>query len=372
MHHTKMHPFLQLIVNNPFVGGCHPVNMMKALVYHGPGDLRLESRSVPTPAQGEVLIKVKGVSICGSDLGAYRLHEVSDRWQPPIVLGHEFSGEIAGFGEGVQNFSIGQPVTANPILYCGTCYYCQHGLINLCPNRFSVGTSIGGVRHDGAMQEFLTVRSAAVIPLLEGVTFKQGALMEPLAVSLCAAKMGDMGESERVAIIGAGPIGLMILKFLKAGGNKTVFVSDVLPSRLNFAKSIGADEVIDGHQDVAAVVRGLTDNVGADRIIVAAGVPGILDQSFQMVRNGGKIVLVALIHQKAQLELIPIVSRQISLLGSYMFTDEIHKVMTLVAQEQVMVDDLLTSELPLDEGIDAFKELCRPDCTDIKVLLTND
>jgi L-iditol 2-dehydrogenase len=198
--------------------------MMKALVYNGPGQVSLETRPVPSPAQGEVLIKVRAVSICGSDLGAYRLHEVSDRWQPPIVLGHEFSGEIAGLGAGVQGLSIGQPVTANPILYCGTCYYCQHDLINLCPNRFSVGTSIGGIRHDGAMQEYLTIRASAVVPLLDRVTFKQGALMEPLAVSLCASDMGDLGEDERVAIIGAGPIGLMILKFLKAAGKKRVFV----------------------------------------------------------------------------------------------------------------------------------------------------
>lgn len=346
------------------------MNTMKALVYHGPGNLRLETRPVPTPAQGKVLIKVRAVSICGSDLGAYRLHELSDRWQPPIVLGHEFSGEITGLGAGVQNLSIGQPVTANPILYCGTCYYCQHGQINLCPNRFSVGTSIGGVRHDGAMQEYLTVRASAVVPLLEEVTFKQGALMEPLAVSLCASETGDLGEDERVAIIGAGPIGLMILKFLKAAGKKQVFVSDILPSRLDFAKNTGADEVIDGHQDVASSIRRLTDGVGADRIIVAAGVPGVMEQSLQMVRNGGRIVLVALIHQKAQLDLIPIVARQISLLGSYMFTDEIRTVMDLVARKQVIVDDLITSELPLEQGTEAFEVLCRSDCKDIKVLLT--
>jgi len=345
---------------------------MKALVYHGPVDIRLETRPIPSPAEGEVLIKVKGVSICGSDLGAYRLHEVSDRWQPPIVLGHEFSGEITGLGEGVQNFSIGEPVTANPILYCGNCYYCKHGQINLCPNRYSVGTSIGGIRHDGAMQEYMTVRSSAVIPLLDGVSFKQGALMEPLAVSFCAASMGDKGESERVAIIGAGPIGLMILKFLKASGNRQVFVSDVLPGRLNFAKSIGADEVIDGHEDVVSRVAALTEGVGADRIVIAAGVPGVLEQSLQMVRNGGNIVLVALMHQKVHLDLIPIVARQISLLGSYMFTDEIKKVMALVAKKQVLVDDLITSEHPLSEGVEVFKDLVKPDCKDIKVLLTND
>ena len=344
---------------------------MNALVYYGPGDIRLEQRPIPTPANGEVLIKVRAASICGSDLGAYRLEHVSDRWQPPLVLGHEFSGEIAGLGEGVRNFSLGERVTANPLLYCGNCYYCKHGQINLCPNRHSLGTSIGGVRHDGAMQEYLTIRASAVIPLLEGVNYTQGALMEPLAVSFCAAKMGDVGEGERVAIVGAGPIGLMMLKFLKASGNKQVFVSDVLASRLAFAKSIGADEVIDGHTDVVSSVKGLTEGVGVDRVIVAAGVPGILEQSLQMVRSGGSIVLVALVHQKAQVDLIPIVTRQISLLGSYMFTNEMNQVMAKMAQNQIFVEDLITSEHPLSAGVAVFNDLCRPDCTEIKVILTN-
>lgn len=348
------------------------MDTMKALIYHGPGQLRLESRPVPAPGEDEILLKVRAVSVCGSDLGAYRLHEISDRWLPPIVLGHEFSGEIAGLGKEVKGFSLGQAVTANPILYCGECYYCRHGMINLCTNRHSIGTSIGGTRQDGAMQEYMTLRASAVIPLSEGVTFQQGALMEPLAVSLCASKNGDLGDGERIAIIGAGPIGMMILKFLKARGNKQVFVSDILPNRLEFAKSTGADEVIDGHQDVAARVKELTGGVGADRIIVAAGVPGVLEQSFQMVRNGGNIVLVALIHQKAQLDLMPIATRQISLLGSYMFTQEIHDVMASVAQGKVIVDDLVTSVRPLSEGAAVFEELSRPDCKDIKVVLTND
>jgi threonine dehydrogenase-like Zn-dependent dehydrogenase len=151
-----------------------------------------------------------------------------------------------------------------------------------------------------------------------------------------------------------------------------VFVSDVLPGRLDFAKSVGADAVIDGHEDVVSRVAALTEGVGADRIVIAAGVPGVLEQSLQMVRNGGTIVLVALMHQKAQLDLIPIVTRQISLLGSYMFTDEIKKVMALVAKKQVLVDDLISSEHPLSEGVEVFKDLAKPDSREIKVLLTND
>jgi len=345
---------------------------MKSLVYYGPQDLRLEERPIPAPKKGEILVKVRAVSVCGSDLGAYRLPEVSDRWAPPLVLGHEFSGEIAALGEGVENFKVGQAVTANPILYCGECFYCKHGLINLCTHRHSLGTSIGGGVQDGAMQEYLTIRASAVIPLMDGVSYVQGALLEPLAVSLVAARNGDFGEGERVAIIGAGPIGLMILNFLKSAGNKEVHISDLLPSRLEKAIQMGANAAISGRSDVVKVISDLTDGIGVDRVIIAAGAPGVMEDSLKMVRSGGRIVLVALIHHTAEIDLMPIVARQISILGSYMFTSEMQDVMQMIADKKLNVDELVTSTYPLIDGKRVFDRLCGPTCDDVKVILTND
>jgi threonine dehydrogenase-like Zn-dependent dehydrogenase len=345
---------------------------MKALVYYGHGELRLDDRPVPTPGKDEVLIKMRAVSICGSDLGAYRLLEDSPRWEPPIVLGHEFAGEIAGFGEDVHNFTIGQAVTANPMLYCGKCYYCKNGQFNLCPHRFSLGTSIGGLRHDGAMQEYLAVRASNVFLLPEGVSFIQGALAEPLAVTLAAAKNGDWGDGERVLIIGMGPIGQMILKFLKAQGHKQVFVSDVLPMRLRLAEEIGADALINGKEDVVAKVSQLTDGIGVDRVIIAAGFPGVIESSIKMVRNGGRIVVVALMHHHVDLNPLDIVGRQISIIGSYMFTHEFSEVLDMIAAKKINVDDLITSTHPLASGLYLFDELCDVNCKDLKVILTNE
>jgi len=345
---------------------------MKSLVYYGPQDLRLEERPIPSPKKGEVLVKIHAVSVCGSDLGAYRLPEVSDRWAPPLVLGHEFSGEIAALGEGVENFKLGQAVTANPILYCGECYYCKRGLINLCTHRQSLGTSIGGAAQDGAMQEYMTIRASALIPLLEGVGYVQGALLEPLAVSLVAARNGDFGDGERVLIIGAGPIGLMILNFLKAAGNKKVYISDLLPSRLEKALQIGADAAISGRSDVVKIISELTEGIGVDRVIIAAGAPGVMEDSLKMVRSGGRIVLVALIHHTAEIDLMPIVARQISILGSYMFTNEMQDVMQMIADKKLNVDELVTSTFPLEDGKKVFDRLCGPTCDEVKVILTNE
>ena len=345
---------------------------MKALVYQGPGKLQLEERPVPVPGIDEVLIKVKAVSICGSDLGAYRLPEISDRWNPPIVLGHEFSGEIAGLGEGVTNFNIAQPVTVNPILYCGHCYYCSRGIVNLCPNRYSLGTSIGGIRHDGALQEYLTVRASAVYPLLPGISFVQGALVEPLSVSLCAARLGEIKPDERVSLIGVGPIGLMILKFLKTDPTRLVFVSDISQSRLDMAKRFGADILIDGRDDVLSETKTLTNGIGVDRVVVAAGVPGVLPLAMQMVRNGGCVDLVALMHHKVEIDPLQIVARQLSICGSYMFTTEFQDVIQMLADKQINVDEMITSVHRLDEGVEVFSELTKPDSSEVKVILTTD
>lgn len=344
---------------------------MLALVYYGPGDMRLEQRTIPVPGEGEVLVKMRAVSVCGSDLGAYKLKEVSDRWVPPIVLGHEFSGEIAALGPGATRYSVGQRVTANPILYCGDCYYCKKGRINLCGHRSSFGTSVGGRATDGAMQEYFTIRESAIIPLDGRLSLFQGALLEPLAVCYCAAKRASFGPGERVAVIGAGPIGLMIVKFLKAFGAGAILVSDVLEPRLEFAKKYGADTVINVKNESAVqkVLEG-TDGVGADRVIITAGNPMAIPDAIQMVRNGGNIVLVALTHYHLEIEPLQFVARDISLIGSYMFTTEQKDVMNMIAEQRLMVDDIVTSVYPLSESADVFEKLARPDCKDVKVLIT--
>lgn len=343
---------------------------MKALVYHGPGDMRLEERAVPEPGEGEVLVKMRCVSVCGSDLGAFRLPEASERWAPPIVLGHEFSGDIVKNGPDAGKYKIGQRVAANPILYCGDCFYCKKGLINLCSKRNSFGTSIGGKRTDGAMQEYFTIRESAIIPLDDRVSYEQGALLEPLAVCYCAANAGSLGNDERVVVMGAGPIGLMIVKFLKAMG-ATVIVSDIMDARLDMARKYGADRTVNvGNETLADAVKKMTDGIGVDRVIICAGNPGAIPESFTLVRNGGNIVLVALAHYHVEIDPMQLVARGISLIGSYMFTREQDDAMRMIAEGKIRVDDMITSLIPIAESEDVFNSLCRPDCNEVKVLIT--
>ena len=341
---------------------------MKALVYMGPGQLKVEEREIPAPKKGEVQIMIRKVSICGSDLGAYR--HASDRFMPPLVLGHEFSGDITEVGEGVTSLKAGQRVTVNPMVLCNDCYFCRRGEGNLCGNRKSMGTAIGGVQTDGAMREYVTVPDWMVVPIADNVSYESAALLEPCGVTLACAKKGLTDDEKNTVVLGAGPIGLLIVKFLKALGVENVIVSDIIDKRLEKAKECGADHVINSKkEDAVAVVKELTDGYGADRVINAAG-EFLINQSFEMVKNGGTSVLVALAHSKVEIDPMEIVGRGLKFIGSYMFTTEMKEAAQMLADGKLVVDDLITSTYPLEKGKDAFDVLNTPDNDEIKVQIS--
>lgn len=341
---------------------------MKALVYQGPGVLTVEEREIPEPKKGEVQIKIKACSICGSDLGAYR--HASDRFAPPLVLGHEFSGDITKLGEGVASLKVGQRVTVNPMVFCNECFFCKRGEGNLCGNRKSMGTAIGGVQTDGGMREYVTVPDWMVLPIADNVSYKAAALLEPCGVTLACAKKGHTEDEKSVVVLGAGPIGLLIVKFLKALGVETVIVSDIIDKRLQMAKDCGASYVINSkNTDAAAEVKKLTGGYGADRVINAVG-EFLINQSFAMVRNGGTCVLVALAHGKVEIDPMEIVGRGLKFLGSYMFTTEMKEAAQMLADGKLEVEDMVTSTYSLENGKAAFDILCKPDNDEIKVQIS--
>ncbi|MCF6096321.1 galactitol-1-phosphate 5-dehydrogenase [Thermovorax subterraneus] len=348
------------------------MDKMKAVVFYGPGDMRYEEVPKPVPKEGEVCIKVKYASICGSDVEEYKIG--SDRARPPLIFGHEFSGEVVEVGPGVSKERIGQRVSVNPILYCGKCYYCKKGMINLCNNRRSVGRTLGVERKrcDGGFAEYVCVPEFSLVPLKEGVTYEEGALLEPLAVCYCAAKEGNFEKGENVLVIGAGPIGLMIIKYLKILGSGKIVATDVVDFRLDAAKKCGADYTINVKNESLGKALELTDKVGFDRVIVTAGAPGVINDSIKLVRNGGGIVLVSLIRENVEINPTDIVGRKLSIYGSYMFTNEMHEVMEYIVEKKLDVSNIISSVHPLSETPELFKILASGNNSEIKVLIQVD
>lgn len=340
---------------------------MKALVLVDEAKVSVEEREIPRPQKGEVQIKVHNVSICGSDLGAFR--HISDRFAPPIVLGHELSGDITAVGEGAGRFKLGDRVTVNPIIACRDCDFCKKGEYNHCGSRRNLGTSIGGITTDGGMEEYLCVPEWMAIPLPANLSYESGAMLEPTAVALACAKKGWTEEEKTCAILGAGPIGLLVVKCLKALGVEQILVSDILQARLDKALEIGATAVINSKTgDPVAFVKACTNGYGADRVINAAG-EFLINQSFDMVRNAGSTVLVALTHAKVEIDPMQIVGRDTAFLGSYMYTNEIAEAAQLISEGKLVVEDLITSVFPIEEGQKAFDTLTAPDNTEVKVQL---
>jgi L-iditol 2-dehydrogenase len=323
---------------------------MKTCRLHGPHDLRLEEVPDPVIAPDEALIRVRAMGVCGSDLHIYN----GDRVVPyPRILGHEFAGDIAQVGANVSHLRIGQRVTAEPNFWCGRCVYCQAGRQNLCINRVGLAVNV-----DGSQAEYVKVPAQFVWPLPDSMTFVQGAMVEPLMVSLHAFRRSRAQLGDTVTIIGCGTIGLMALLCAKATGCR-IFAVDVIPEKLDLARRLGAHEVINGLEtDAVEAVKRATDGLGADIVIEAAGFPATVEQSLVMVRQAGRIVLIGLSTKPAQLPPIAVARREVEILGSFIYhAGEFASAIHLIATGQVDVLPLVGLTTDLAGAQDAYEQL---------------
>lgn len=341
---------------------------MKALVYLGPGKLELQEREIPHPKPGEVRVKIAYTAVCGSDLGAYR--QASDRFEPPLILGHEFSGIIDEVGEGVDDRKIGRHVCGNPPVYCGTCWYCRHGHYNICPNRLSLGNTAGAARLNGTYTEYICLPAFTMVPLPEEMDLIYGSMMEPLAVGYHAAANGGFTQGENTVVIGAGPIGLMTVMSLKAQGAGHVIVSDTAEARRRLALRLGADTAVDpAETDLQQAVMEETDGLGADRTIICTETPSVFRQAIDVTRSCGDVVLVGMIQKKLEFCPMDIFSRDINIISSYTFTDEIYEAVKMVHEGRILLEPMITSIYSLEYGKAAFDALAAPQSPEVKVIV---
>lgn len=221
---------------------------MKAAVWYGREDVRILDLPEPVVAQEQVKIRVRWCGICGSDVHEYRAGPMIIPKKPhpltgkstPIILGHEFSGDVIEIGEGVKRIAVGDRVTIHCLIYCGTCAYCRQGEYNMCLRLATVGLA-----WDGAFAESVVVPEYTVLKLPERVSYEMGTFSEPLAVAVRAVKRSRMRMGDTAAVIGTGPIGLLVLQAAKAAGASKVFAVEPIRSRRELAKQLGADEVFD-------------------------------------------------------------------------------------------------------------------------------
>lgn len=266
---------------------------MRALQLVAPREMEVQTvADPPDPGPGEVAVRLRACGVCGSDMHYYL--EGCTAGTPavyPQILGHEPAGEIAAIGPGVERFKEGDRVAVEPALICGRCVFCRTGRRNLCENlRF-----MGGVQLPGLLREYAVVPVENVLRLPAEMDFATAAMIEPVAVLLHSLNLAQLRFGETVAVMGAGPIGLLALLVSKLAGASTVVVADKVPHRLKKALDLGADLAVDvSRESVSDAVKDLTGGRGAHVIFDAAGKAASLNASLHALRPGGRIVVIGI------------------------------------------------------------------------------
>lgn len=321
---------------------------MKALLLKERGKFVYTDLPTPEPREGEVQIRIKAVAICGSDVHGY--DGGSGRREPELIIGHEASGVISALGPGVTGLREGDRVVFNSVRYCGTCWYCTHGLENMCSNGCCYGIRTDAQHLDGAMAEYLCVPARLCYPIPEGVSFESAALIEPLAIAVHAVNGAPIRINGTAAVFGAGVMGLMMLKVLKASGCGRVISVEVDPFKKEMARKNGADAVIDGREDVPAQIRALTGGLGADFAIETASLKATIQNAFRSVKKTGTVIQVGNIAPEVEAPLQLLVNNEIHWIGRYGTFDEYEAALALLASGKVGVEDCLSAAAPLQEG----------------------
>jgi L-iditol 2-dehydrogenase len=319
---------------------------------------RFELVDLPIPdlADDEVLIKVRACGICGSDV--HGMDGSTGRRIPPIVMGHEASGEIEAVGKSAGNWSAGDRVTFDSTIYCGQCAFCRSGQVNLCDNRQVLGVSCGEYRRQGAFAGYVAVPARVLSRLPDDLTYERAAMAEPVSVAVHAVKRMGIQTGDRVAVIGAGMIGLLVLQVLKEAGAGEVIAVDIDPAKLAMAKELGADQTTDA-----------SAGMELDAAVEAVGLSQTVEMAILSVRKGGKVSLVGNLSPTVQIPLQAVVTRELTLFGSCASQNDYDESLRLIASGAVRVDPIISASIPLERAAEYFDRLHRREAGLMKVMV---
>lgn len=332
-----------------------------------PEEIIIEEVDQPVPNEHEVLIKVHNIGICGSDIHAY--YGKHPYIHLPVIQGHEFSGEVAALGPGVQGFAVNERVTVVPMLHCRHCPNCERGDYNRCPELQFIGCQT-----TGAMAEFVVVPDDKVVSLPEEVDYEAGALIEPLAVGVHGVTIGGIKKGDRVVIIGAGTIGLMTLLAAKAMGAKSVLQTDLDDKKLALARELGADFTCNvTKKSWWEVMSESYGSNGADVILECVGSPQAIQEAVQYASRGARIIIIGVFTTEIPLNVGFIQDHELELKGVVGYTIKDFKTALLLIQKgNIQVDPLkilIMKRFPLQKVKEAYKFIEHNQPSVLKVIL---
>jgi 2-desacetyl-2-hydroxyethyl bacteriochlorophyllide A dehydrogenase len=331
---------------------------MRAAVWEKPGELRIEERPDPEPGVADVVVRVGACGICGTDL-----HIAEGEFPPtpyPIVPGHEFAGKVVAVGDEVEDVTVGAHVAVDPSLFCGHCDFCRVQRGNLCRNWNAIGDTV-----DGAFAELVRAPARNAYELPEGTSLRTGALVEPLACAVHGLRRLEPEPGDSVLITGAGTMGLLLLQLLEHGGAAHVSVVDRNERRLELARSLGASAI---QTDIEAAVSEFAD--GFNCVVDATGVPAVIQQGFDAVRRGGKVMIFGVAPQEARVAVSPfrIYNDEITVVGSMAVLYTFVQAIELLRAGAVNTEPMLTHTFPLDGFEDALAAMRSGEGLKVQVL----
>ena len=344
---------------------------MRAAVYRGVDDVRLEEVPVPAIGPGEILVRVHTCGICGTDLKKIATGSHSG----PRIFGHETSGVIARVGEDVRKFSVGERVVVFHHIPCGSCYYCRHKTFAQCATYKKVGCTAGFEPSGGGFAEYVRVmdwiveKGAVRIP--DGISFEQACFVEPVNTCIKGIETLRVQPDETVLVMGQGPIGLILATLAKRAGAR-VITSDLYPARLTMAHGFGLNLTIDASQvDAGQTVREMTEGRGADIVILAVGGNGLIRPAMDATRPGGRVLLFAQTARgEATIDPAAVCVDEKSLLGSYSASVELQdESVRFVMKREMDLERLISHRFPLERSVDALRLAAQPRPDSMKIVI---
>jgi L-iditol 2-dehydrogenase len=270
----------------------------------------------PVVSDNEVLIKLRRIGICGSDIKAYYGKHPYVKF--PLIQGHEFSGVVAGKGKAVKRLAINDRVTVRPQIVCGKCYLCERGDYNICNE-----LKVIGFQADGAAQDFFKVDKNLVVRLPEGMTYEEGAMVEPVAVAVHALSKAGRIRGRKVLVLGAGMIGNLTAQAAKAMGARSVMITDLADYRLKIARECGVDHAVNvSKPELSAYLEKYFGGSKADVIFECVGEGKTINQAITLARKGSDIIVVGVFHDKPKVDVGLVQDRELRLIGSLMYKAE--------------------------------------------------